>query len=168
MLTVSGVFFDADSESGCSQENFHCKSGQNGPFWPFQGQNSKIILSQFLCQILVENHENRLILCFLVILTTFWANRRRFVDNGQLRRHCDLPFNYAFVAQNCLVLAQKILKKIFFMIFGHIGHVSGQMAPFSSFGHNNGANSFLRNFRYDFHLCVTYQHKKQQKYHFTS
>ena len=62
-----------------------------------------------MCQILVETHENRLILCFFG--ATLGLNRRRFVDNGQLRRHCDLPFNYAFFAQNCLVLAQKLLKK---------------------------------------------------------
>ena len=52
-----------------------------------------------------------MILSFLVILPTFGLNRRRFVDNGQLRRHCNLPFNHAFFAQNCLVLAQKLLKK---------------------------------------------------------
>ena len=66
---------------------------------------------------MVENHENRLILCFLVILPTFGPNRRRFVHNGQLRRYYDLPFNYPFFAQNCLVLTKKILKKYFSWFF---------------------------------------------------
>ena len=48
----------------------------------------------------------------------FGPHRRRFVDNGLLRRYFDLSFRYEFVAQNCLVLAQKILKKmcVFFFV----------------------------------------------------